>query len=141
MADMMAPGPLLAALADRVWRGGFDGLDDDERVGVLRAAHRLGAWAAALEFSVAGSLVALREAEARASGDWRGCEHAGDEIALALTLTRPGAARVVDLALGLRRLPLTSAALAAGRIDERRAAVIADELSGLDDGTPPPWRR
>src|SRR6202035_4952909 len=51
-----------------------------------------------------------------------------------MTLTRPGAARVLDLALALGRLPLTRAALAAGRIDERRAAVIADELTGLADG-------
>src|SRR6202035_1766202 len=50
-----------------------------------------------------------------------------------MTLTRPGAARVLDLAFSLGRLPLTRAALAAGRIDERRAAVIADELTGLDD--------
>ena len=133
VADVMAPGPLLATLAGRAWEDGLGGLDDDELTGVLQAAHRLGAWAAALEFSAAGGLAARREAEARADGDWRGFEHAGDEIALALTLTRPGAARVLDLALALGRLPLTSAALAAGRIDERRAAVIADELSGLDD--------
>ena len=39
----------------------------------------------------------------------------------------------MDLALGLDRLPLTRAALAAGLIDERRAEVIAEELTGLDD--------
>ncbi len=39
----------------------------------------------------------------------------------------------MELALGLDRLPLTRAALAAGLIDERRAEVIAEELSGLDD--------
>jgi len=39
----------------------------------------------------------------------------------------------VELALSLDRLPLTRAALAAGLIDERRAEVITDELSGLDD--------
>ena len=42
-------------------------------------------------------------------------------------------ARLVELALGLDRLPLTRAALAAGLIDERRAEVITEELSGLDD--------
>jgi hypothetical protein len=50
-----------------------------------------------------------------------------------LTLTRFSASRVLDLALSLDRLPLTRAALAAGAIDERRAAVIADGLVGLDD--------
>ena len=39
----------------------------------------------------------------------------------------------MELALGLDRLPLTRAALAAGLIDERRAEVIAEELAGLDD--------
>lgn len=48
-------------------------------------------------------------------------------------MTRHGAGCVLALALGLDRLPLTGAALAAGLIDERRAAVITDELSGLDD--------
>jgi hypothetical protein len=50
-----------------------------------------------------------------------------------LTLTRFSASRVLALTLALDRLPLTRAALAAGAIDERRAAVIADELIGLDD--------
>ena len=56
-----------------------------------------------------------------------------DEVAVALTLTRRSAARLLDLALSLDRLPLTRAALAAGLIDERRAEVIAEELAGLDD--------
>ena len=132
-ADAMSPGPVLAGLADRVWRDGLDGLDDDELTGILQAAQRLGAWAAALELSAVSGLAARRRSEALASGDWRGFEHAENEIAIALTLTRFGASRVLALALDLDRLPLTRAALAAGRIDERRAAVIADELSGLDD--------
>ncbi len=129
----MAAGLRLAGLAEGAWAGGLGGLDDDELTGFLAGWQRLGARAAAAQFAAAGELAGRREAQARADGDWRGFEHAGDEIALALTLTRPGAARVLDLALGLGRLPLTRAALAAGRIDERRAAVIADELSGLDD--------
>ena len=48
-------------------------------------------------------------------------------------LTRRSAARLLDLALSLDRLPLTRAALAAGLIDERRAEIIAEELAGLDD--------
>ena len=115
------------------WEGGLGGLDDDQLTGFLAAWQRLGARAAAAQFAAVWELAARREAEARAERDWRGFEHAGDEVALALTLTRLGAARVLDLAVALGRLPLTSAALAAGRIDERRAAVIADELCGLDD--------
>jgi hypothetical protein len=40
---------------------------------------------------------------------------------------------VLDLAIALRRLPLTSQALAAGDIDLPRAMVVADEVTGLDD--------
>src|SRR6202044_1309099 len=78
-------------------------------------------------------LAARREADGRQSGDWRPFDHIDDEVAVALTLTRRSAARLLDLALSLDRLPLTRAALAAGLIDERRAEVIAEELSGLDD--------
>jgi hypothetical protein len=56
-----------------------------------------------------------------------------DEVAVALTLTRRSAGRLVDLAVELDRLPLTRAALAAGQIDERSAEVIAEECAGLDD--------
>jgi Domain of unknown function (DUF222) len=65
--------------------------------------------------------------------NWPRYEHVQDEIAITLTLTRPAAARILDLAFSLDRLPLTRAALAAGQIDERRATVITDELSSLDD--------
>jgi hypothetical protein len=132
-ADTMPPGPALAELADRAWQDGLGRLNDDELTGVLQAAHRLGAWAAALELSAVSDLAARRAAEARASGDWRAFEHVEDEVAVALTMTRHGAGFVLNLALALDRLPLTRAALAAGAIDERRAWVIADEVSGLDD--------
>ena len=99
----------------------------------MAAWQRQGARAAAGLFAAASELAARREAEGNDTGDWRLLEHAGDEIAAALTLTRYSAARVLGLACSLDRLPQTRAALAAGLIDERRAAVIADELAGLDD--------
>jgi hypothetical protein len=132
-ADVMPPGPQLAALTDQMHGAGLDGLDDDELAGVLAAQARLAARDAAGLYAAISKIAALREAEARASGDWRAYQHVQDEIAITLTLTRPAAARVLDLALALDRLPRTRAALAAGQIDERRAAVIADELTGLDD--------
>src|SRR5262249_51431179 len=55
------------------------------------------------------------------------------EIAAALTLTGRGGDRMLGLAVALRRLPLTSQALAAGDIDLPRVMVIADEVTGLDD--------
>jgi hypothetical protein len=132
-ADAMPPGPWLAELADRTWQDGLSRLDDDELTGLLRAWQRLGARAAAGLLAAASELVARREAEGRATGEWRPFEHVDDEITAALTLTRPSAARLLGLATALDRLPLTRASLAAGHLDERRAAVIADELIGLDD--------
>jgi HPt (histidine-containing phosphotransfer) domain-containing protein len=124
---------VLATLLDLAQRDGLGQLDDDQLTGVLQAAHRLAAWSASLKLAATSRLAARREAEGRKSGDWRPFDHVDDEVAVALTLTRRSAGRLLDLALSLDRLPLTRAALAAGRIDERRAEVITEELSGLDD--------
>src|SRR3984957_18328968 len=132
-ADALAPDPVLATLVDLVQRDGLGKLDDDQLTGVLQAAGRLAAWSAAAKRTVVSAQAARREQAVRVSGDWRPFEHADDEIAVALTLTRRSAGRLLDLALELDRLPLTRAALAQGLIDERRAEVIAEELSGLDD--------
>ena len=132
-ADTMLPGPVLAGLAERVHGDGLAGLDDNELTGVLQAVDRLCSWSAALRLAAVSQLAARREAGARASGDWRPFEHAGDEIAFALTLTGRSASRILSLAMALDRLPATRAALLAGVIDERRAEIIADELSGLND--------
>jgi hypothetical protein len=131
-ADGLAPDPVLATLVDLVQRDGLGRLDDDQLTGVLQAANRLAAWCAAQKLSAVSALAARREQAGR-EGDWRPFEHADDEIAVALTLTRRSAGRLLDLALELDRLPLTRAALAKGLIDERRAEVIAEELAGLDD--------
>ncbi len=131
-ADGLAPDPVLATLVDLVQREGLGKLDDDQLTGVLQAANRLAAWSAAAKLTAVSALAARREQAGR-DGDWRPFEHADDEIAVALTLTRRSAGRLLDLALELDRLPLTRAALAAGLIDERRAEVIAEELAGLDD--------
>jgi hypothetical protein len=132
-ADALAPDPVLATLVDLVQRDGLGQLDDDQLTGVLQAANRLMAWSASVRVAAVSGLAGRREAAGRASGDWRPLDHVEDEIAVALTLTRRSAARLLDLALGLDRLPLTRAALAAGLIDERRAEVIVEELAGLDD--------
>ena len=132
-ADALAPDPVLATLVDLVERDGLGKLDDDQLTGVLQAANRLAAWSASVRVAAASGLAARREAAAQASGDWRPFDHVDDEVAVALTLTRRSAARLLDLALGLDRLPLTRAALATGKIDERRAEVIAEEVAELDD--------
>lgn len=132
-ADVMRPGVLLAGLADEVRQAGLEHLDDDQLTGLLQAAHRLNAWAAELKLAAISQFAARRSAEARASGDWRCVEHVTDEVAVALTLTKWSADRIFSVAVGLDRLPLTRAALATGALDERRAEIIMDELSGLGD--------
>jgi hypothetical protein len=132
-ADVMLPGPQLADLTDEVRQAGPEHLDDDQLTGLLQAAHRLTAWAAELKLSLISQLADRRSTEARATGDWRCVEHVNDEVAVALTLTKWSADRVLSLAVGLDRLPRTRAALAAGALDERRAEIIVDELTGLSD--------
>ena len=131
VADELPPGPVLAGLAGDAWDAGLDRIGDDELIGVLRAARRLASWSAALELAAVTELAARREAEAAAAGACVPGEHIGDEIAAALTLTGRAADALLDLASALCRLPGTAAALAAGRIDRYRAAVIADEVTGL----------
>ena len=131
--DELAPDPVLATLLDLAGREGLEQLDDDQLTGVLQAANRLASWAASQKLAATSRLAARREADGKQTGDWRPFDHVDDEVAVALTLTRRSAGRLVELALGLDRLPLTQAALCAGLIDERRAEVITDELAGLDD--------
>jgi hypothetical protein len=132
VADAVPPGPVLAGFASDAWTAGFDRLTDDELIGVMRAARRLASWAAAMELACVADLWRRRTAEEDA-GDTGAARHADDEIAAALTLTGRAADRVLDLAIALRRLPLTSRALAAGDIDLPRAMVVADEVTGLGD--------
>ena len=133
-ADLLPPGPQLAALADEAWEAGLGELGDDELIGLLRAARRLASRAAAMELAVVADLAERRRAiPDRRDGADPG-EHVDAEVAAALTLTPCAAARLQDLALGLARLPSAGRALAAGRIDQAKAAVIVAETSALDDG-------
>jgi hypothetical protein len=132
VADAAPPGPVLAGFAADARAAGLDRLTDDELIGVMRAARRLASWAAAMELACVADLWRRRTAEEDA-GDTGAARHADDEIAAALTLTGRAADRVLDLAIALGRLPLTSQALAAGDIDLARAMVVADEVTGLDD--------
>jgi Domain of unknown function (DUF222) len=132
VGDDLPPGPTLAVLAGDAWDRGLERLSDDELIGVLRAARRLTSWAAAMELAAAGDLWRRRVDEEEA-GDAGAAEQAGDELAAALTLTGRSADGLLDLAVSLRRLPATSAALAGGDIDVPKAMVIAQELAGLTD--------
>jgi len=132
MADHLPPGPALAGLTGDVHAAGLGRLTDDELIGVLRAARRLGSWSASLELSAVGDLM-RRRLDQEAAGQTGMAEHADAEIAAALTLTGRAAGGLLDLAMAMTRLPHTAGALAAGAIDLPRAMVIADELAGLGD--------
>ena len=126
--DVMLPGPELARHVGAARRTGLGGLSDDELIGVLGAARRLGSWQAELELAAAAELDARR-----AGPDGREGEHVAEEIAAALTLTGRSAGSLLELSRRLGRLPQTTALLAAGIIDRPRAGVIADQLSMLPD--------
>jgi hypothetical protein len=133
--DLLEPGPVLAVFLHQVRAAGMPGLTEDEVVGVMCAARRQSSFDASVELDAISDLDRRRTATAEATGDHRGLEHVGDEVAAALTLTGRAAARLMDLAAGTARLPAVRTALAAGRIDILRAGVFADELAGLDDVT------
>jgi Domain of unknown function (DUF222) len=130
-ADRVPPGPVLAGLAQDVWDAGLERLNDDQLIGVMLAWRRLASWAGAGELAAVAELDRRRHAQVTAGADAHVAEHVSDEVAAALTLTGAGADRLVELAARLSRLPRTRAALAGGLIDQRKAAVIADEMSAL----------
>jgi hypothetical protein len=133
LLNRLAPGAVLAGSAQNAWADGLGTLSDDALVGVLRAWRRLAAWATAGELAAVAELDRRRTAEVAAGADPHLAEHVGDELAVSLTLTTRSADALLDFACGLARLPLTRAALAAGRIDRAKALVITEGVSGLTD--------
>lgn len=125
--DGLAPGPVLACALDDAWSGGPERLSDDELAGVMLAFRRLESYGSAGLLAGASELIRRREAGRR-----QALEHLDSEVGLLLAVTRRSAARLLTLAADLARLPATSAALAAGRIDRAKADVIAYETALLD---------
>jgi hypothetical protein len=126
--DVILPGPDLAWHLGQARQRGLAALADDELIGVLASARRVGSWQAELE------LAAVAELDTRRAGsDGRDGEHVAEELAAALTLTGRSADGLLELSRRLDRLPQTTALLASGVIDRSRAAVIADQLSLLGD--------
>jgi len=128
-ADTMAPGPLLAMVLDTVAGpdgAGLAGLSDDQLVGFLSGARRMEsrlAWA---------RMAALAEFAGRP----RRSDFAVDEIAAAFRLAWLSAAGEIAYAQAVaRRLPVTFAALAAGKLDAVHVKIIEEftsVLSGAD---------
>ena len=123
-ADTMAPGPLLAVILGAIAGEdgqGLAGLSDDQLIGFLSGTRRMEsqmAWA---------KMAALAEFASRP----RRQGFAADEIAAAFGLTWLSAARDIDYARTVkRRLPVTFAALGAGRIHPVHVKII-EEVTGI----------
>ncbi len=111
----------------------FAGLDDERLLDAIADADRLVGWA------VEQQARAIRELDARRERT----EHAIDELAVALRVTRRAAQLRVELAFKLASWPVLADAMAAGRIDARKAGEIADAVADLKvpggaDGEPDP---
>jgi hypothetical protein len=126
-ADTMAPGPLLAMVLDTAAGPagtGLAGLSDDQLVGFLSGTRRMEsrlAWA---------RMAALAEFGSRP----RRQDFAADEVAAAFHLTWLSAAGEIQYAqMVARRLPVTFAALAAGKLDAVHVRIIEDVTSILSD--------
>jgi hypothetical protein len=133
-ADTMAPGPLLATVLGAVAGQdgeGLAGLSDDQLIGFLSGTRRMEsqmAWA---------KMAALAEFASRP----RRQDFAADEVAAAFGVTWLSAAREIGCARTVkRRLPVTFAALGAGKLHpvhvkiiEEVTAVLSDEDAAIAD--------
>ena len=134
-ADLMGPGPVLAALVHAaVGRDGaaLAALPDDELLRVIRAARRMESRA------VWTHLAAVREFAARraaAPGSASRCgfrEFAAEELAWEVNLTAQAAEDQMAYACAVAdRLPRTFAALAAGQIHPVHVLIIDNETALL----------
>src|SRR5580658_2886410 len=137
-ADVMGPGPVLAALVHAATRDeqALAGLDEDQLVGVIAAVRRLEsrmAWAA---------MTALRELTARrrggkdqvTSGRTPVSATAADQVAMELRQSWQSVVGQIAYACEVAaRLPKTFAALAAGLIHPVHVRIIEDETRFLSD--------
>jgi Domain of unknown function (DUF222) len=123
-ADTMTPGPLLAMVLGAVAGEdgeGLAGLSDDQLIGFLSGTRRMEsqmAWA---------KMAALAELASRP----RRQDFAADEVASAFNVTWLSAAGEIDYARSVkRRLPVTFAALGAGKLHPVHVKII-EEVTGI----------
>ena len=122
----MPGGHELAWHAGTARQRGLDALSDAELCGVMEAGQRLESWGSGLKLATVAELDARR---ARPGG--RDGEQVSEEVAAVLRLTGRSAASLLGLSRLLARLPATTAMLAAGLIDYRRAEIIASHTAVL----------
>lgn len=130
--DEMRPGPALAAFLGSI---DLDHVSGHDRVTVLRAQQRMASHFQGQVYAAMASLAEHMEEGPFADDPKLAWEASATEIRCALRLTRRAAESELELALGLDRLPAVRAALAAGSIDPRRARVIVNGTSHLDEAS------
>jgi hypothetical protein len=138
-ADVLRPGPVLAALTAQAVAGAAS-LTDDELIGALQAARRQASLADYQQTMVIAEFGRRRQAQfegARSAGKPAGCrdgEFPGEELAMELVETQAYTGLRIDTALELTgRLPRTLAGMADGTIDLGRAMTIAARTCDLTD--------
>ena len=130
-ADVLRPGPVLAALTEQA-SADLSRLTDNQLIGALHAARRLENRAHYLQTGTIAEFARRRAEEfetAKARGVRVGCragEFPGVELASELLISRLEAGRWIDSATSLTtRLPKTLQGMSAGLIDADRGAIIA----------------
>ncbi len=128
------PVPAEASSPDNCPSSNLARLTDDDLTGMIRAWRKQASQAQAGELAAVAELTRRRHAEAVSAGfrDSVAADGANDEVAAALTLTGRGAELLTDHARAIQDLPLTFAALAAGRIDMPKALVLLTGLGGQE---------
>ncbi len=134
-ADLMGPGPVLAALVHAaVGRDGaaLTDLPDDELLRVIRAARRMESRAVWTHLAAVREFAARRTATPGSASRCGFREFAPEELAWELNLTAQAAEDQMAYACAVAdRLPRTFAALAAGQIHPVHVLIIDNETALL----------
>jgi hypothetical protein len=135
-ADTMAPGPMLATVLHTVIgenASGMPGLSDDQLIGVLSGGKRMEAYSAWVQMAAMRELARRRPAvEPGDTGRAGFSDFAADELMGEFHLTWEAATAKIAYACTVAdRLPVTFAALAAGKIHPVAVKIIEDETRYL----------
>jgi Domain of unknown function (DUF222) len=141
LMDTMPGGPELARFADEAAGPGdrFDGVSDDELLGLVSAWDRVAAHATARKYAAIAEVARRRPAAGSAAAD-AGMPDAWDEftareLCAVLAESRSAAADMLGLAYELEvMLPGTKAAFEAGILDEAKVEIIARAVAVLTPG-------
>ena len=107
--------------------GELQGMTDEGLLDAVRRAHGAAAFAQAAE------VLAVRELYRRRAARERGAEFAAAEVSVAVQISETVAAGLIDIGVGLDRLPRVREAFASGRIDLARAQVLVENVRDLPE--------